>query len=703
MLLKSTLLKKTMSPIPKLLGALACCMLLWSASNPAHADDAAALRAAVASERERPAAPLHPRNAFTNERALLGVRLSPDGGHVAYLREQGQSRSLWLLPTSGGPARRLLARTEADQVQWSRDGRWLFVVAPRTLTTVSIGSPGGGGMRIPLRGTEKREVMQLDPSQPAAVVLRERMRSAAGERWRIVRVDARGRRTLLREDRDWIHDVAFDARGRLAALTRFQDGHDAIHRVGYDGRLREARRLAPMERGELLGITAQGDLLLYGDTGGNFKRLVRLDRNGMLHTLHADPRGEADLDDAVLDPTTLQPLVASYRSTVAATYGLGAARAHVAAINRRFPGRDIGIAVGSGASAQWLVSERASTLRDARWHLYDPRNGRFRSILVDDAKATRALPEASLARKVPFAYRASDGMRVRGFLLLPPGVDAARAPLVAQVHGGPINHFRTGYDGIAQLLANRGYIVFQSNFRGSTGHGRDYMFASRGDYGNGRVQQDIVEGVRHLLAQGIGDPQRVGIIGHSFGGYSALLGVTFAPELFKVGVAGAPPADFGWSMRWLVEAGDQGALPDRSLVATLRALSIDPTDPATYARLHAQSPVANAGQLRRPVLLIAGGADRVVAIREVIHYAAQLRRLDKPVSLFVEPGGGHSPVAPLPREAYAYLVEAMLHAHLGGAKQEAPGAELRAYLQKNLRLAGPEFGTLGKSAATFSD
>ena len=71
--------------------------------------------------------------------------------------------------------------------------------------------------------------------------------------------------------------------------------------------------------------------------------------------------------------------------------------------------------------------------------------------------------------------------------------------------GGPLNHFGAGYDGLAQLLANRGYAVFQSNFRGSTGHGRDYMFAAHGDYGNGRVQQDIVDGVRFLAAQGIGD------------------------------------------------------------------------------------------------------------------------------------------------------------------------------------------------------
>ena len=110
--------------------------------------------------------------------------------------------------------------------------------------------------------------------------------------------------------------------------------------------------------------------------------------------------------------------------------------------------------------------------------------------------------------------------------------------------------------------------------------------------------------------------------------------------------------------------------------------------------MHAQSPAANAEKLRRPLLILAGGADRVVAMREVAHYAAKLKLLGKQVSLYVEPGGGHSPVAPLPREAYIYLMEAMLHAHLGGAEPEAPGVRLRAYLRENLRLAGPEFAEL---------
>ncbi len=690
-----------MSSLPKPFAAIAVAILLLvvPAVLPVHAGGidaggAAALRVAVAVERDRAPAPRQSREAFLMPPAFTAVQLSPDGRHVAYLRDEGESRSLWLLPIAGGAARQLAPRTQARQLGWSRDGRWLFVFAPRSLSTLEIAT--GAGIRVPLLGTDERRVMQVDLSQPAAVILRERIRSGTVERWRIVRMDARGRRTRLWEGAHWVHDVAIDARGRLVALARFMGDHDSIDAVASDGRLRELRRLRPMESGMLLGVTSDGALLLSGDTGGNLRRLLRLGLDGTLRTLHADPQGEADLDEVVLDPSGAEPLVASYRANVAATYGLGRAQTGVAALRARFPGRDIGIDIAGGPHTRWLVSERASTLRDAKWHLYDPATGELRTILAGGARARRPLPESALARKIPFDYAASDGMRVHGFLLLPPGADPAHLPLVAQVHGGPINHFRPGYDAIAQLLANRGYAVFQTNFRGSTGFGHDYTFASKGDYGNGRVQQDIVEGVRYLLAEGIGDPSRVGIVGHSFGGYSTLQGVTFQPELFKVGVAGSPPPDLAWGMRWLVASGDQGALPDRSLALTLRALGIDPSDPATYARLHSQSPVANTARMRRPLLVMAGGADRTVAARGVIDYVARLRRSGKPVSLYVEPNGGHSPVAPVPREAYAYLMVQMLHAHLGGAEPEAPGAELRAYLRKNLRLAGPEFAALGK-------
>jgi dipeptidyl aminopeptidase/acylaminoacyl peptidase len=664
-------------------------LALLAAQAQAAATSGEELRAFVAAQRAAPAASQLPRSAFLESRRLLAVRLSPSGAQVASLRDQGDSRAVWLLPTAGGPARLLVARTQAQQLYWSQDGRWIFLRGANSLSTVGV--DGRAGVRFALGGVERRQPIKVDPSQASAMLLRERVAHGTGERWRILRVDEHGRRTFLREDARWIHDIALDAQGKVVALLRFEGDHDALYRVRPDGSLREVLRLQPMEKLSLLAASPDGSLLMEGNPGGttpagNFRRVLRLGADDKLQTLHQDPRGQADLDEVVFNPSTRQPLAASYRSAVAATIGLGSAQQVVADIVGKFPGRDLALQAGSAANAPWLVSERAATLRDPRWYLYEPRKGQTRRILEEAGIAASAPAESSLAGKIAIAYTASDGRRVYGFLVLPPGVDVAHAPLVAQVHGGPINHFRAGYDGVAQFLANRGYIVFQSNFRGSTGLGRDYTFAAKGDYGNGRVQQDIVEGVRWLLARGIGDPERVGIVGHSFGGYSALVGLSFQPELFKVGVAGAPPADLAWSMRWLIRFGDQGDLPDRSLQLSLKALSLDPSEPATQARLHTQSPLSNANKMRRPLLVMAGGADRTVAFREVSHYVATLRTLGAPVSLLVEPGGGHSPTDPIPREAYLYAMEAMLHRYLGGAAPEPPGQGLRDYLRRNLRL-----------------
>lgn len=699
-----------MTTFLKLNRALSAVVLVLLAAAPAYASDAdaAALRAAVSVERARAPAARYDRSAFLIRPAIRGVSLSPDGRHVAYLREQGRSRSVWLLPTAGGAPQRLLSQTEAERTSWSRDGRWLLLESPRQLFVVAAAGQPGSGIVSTLGGRDRREVQAIDPVHPAAVLLQERLRAPGStERWRLVRVDMRGKRTLLREDRHEIAGFAFDADGRLAFLERVEGEDLVIHRVDATGNLHEVLRCVRMERCAPLPVTnADGELLLRGDHGGDRSTLSRLDAQGALHMLHADPRGEADLGELVLDPVTRQPLIASYRSTVATNYGLTAdAQRHVETIARRLPQRNLGIEIGRGADARWLVDERSPLLQGERWHIYDPRTGALRGILGDPPLQQRTnkpvpwLPEQALARKIPFAYRASDGMRLHGFLSLPPGADPAKVPLVSAPHGGPWNASGPAYGSFAQLLVNRGYAVFEPNFRGSTGYGRDYMFAARGDFGNGRVQQDIVDGTRYLLAQGIGDPQRVGMVGASFGGYSTLLGVTFAPDLFKVGVAIVPPPDFGWDLRWVARSNEALNLARYiPFEAMLRVLSLDMDDDAVMARLRAQSPLSNAGRLRRPLLLIASGEDRRVAIHGVIEYAAQLKLQGKDASLLVDPEAGHSNEDPLGKEAMLYLIERMLHRHLGGVAPKPADPALRAYLIRNLRLRGNDFKDL--SAAT---
>lgn len=670
--------------------------------SPLSSVRAAELQAALRSEQQQPRAPTLPRSAFLQRASIVSVVLSPDGRQVAWLNEAGRNREVWLQGTAGGEPRRLMAHTPAQQLAWTRDSRWLLLESLQHLFALAVDGQPGSGIVTTLGGRSRRAMMRVDDAMPAAaIVIEQEGATPQGqpERWRLLRVDMRGKRTLLHEDSRRIMGYALDPQGRLAFVQRVEGLELTIQRVEAGGRLREVARCARMRRCTPLVTSADGrDLILRGNfgeaSGPELHRLMQLDADGGLRVLHADPRGEADLDTLTFDPLTRQPLIAAYRSTVAANHGLDAdTRQHLRRLDDVLPQRDLRIDIGRGQGARWLVETRAGHQQGSRWHLYDPAVGTL-SMLFDDRprdarsqRPARRIDDAMLARKIPVDWRASDGMRLHGFVYLPPGRAAAALPLVVVPHGGPWNHWRPEYNGISQFLANRGYAVFEPNFRGSTGHGRVYTFAAHGDFGNGRVQQDIVDGTRFVLASGIGDARRVGIAGASFGGYSTLLGVTFQPELFKVGIAFVPPPDFAWTLRWILRNPESLEFGNVVPMADwLRMLSLDVDDRAQMAALHAQSPLANAARMNRPLLLVAGGEDRRVGIAGVIEYAARLKLANKDVSLLVDIGAGHANREPIAREANLYLLETMLHRHLGGTAPVAPDAALQRYLMDNLRL-----------------
>ena len=135
----------------------------------------------------------------------------------------------------------------------------------------------------------------------------------------------------------------------------------------------------------------------------------------------------------------------------------------------------------------------------------------------------------------PVSYKSRDGLTIHGYLPLPVGKEARNLPVVVNPHGGPWARDVWGYNAEVQFLANRGYAVFQMNFRGSTGYGRKFWEASFRQWGR-TMQDDITDGVQWLIKEGIADPKRVAIYGASYGGYATLAGVTLTPDLYAAAV-----------------------------------------------------------------------------------------------------------------------------------------------------------------------
>jgi dipeptidyl aminopeptidase/acylaminoacyl peptidase len=211
-------------------------------------------------------------------------------------------------------------------------------------------------------------------------------------------------------------------------------------------------------------------------------------------------------------------------------------------------------------------------------------------------------PEEMAAMK-PIEYRARDGLRIHGYLTLPPNAGSSPRAMVVYVHGGPWARDAWGFEPMVQFLASRGYAVLQVNYRGSSGFGFDAQKRSNRQMG-GAIQDDITDGLKWALSSGIADPSRVAIMGASYGGYSALWGATRTPELYRCAIDISGPSD--WIT--LMEASKDREVKYAYDVWSERLGSLK-NDSKLLREI---SPVAYAAQVRAPILIIQGAIDRQV-------------------------------------------------------------------------------------------
>lgn len=621
------------------------------------------------------------RSSFVHQSAISAVVLAPDGARVAWLADEGARRAVWVQTLDGSAPRRAMAHTPASELSYTRDGRWLLLSSPTQVFALATQAQGGSG--ILTRLTQHSE-WRVDTSEAAAIVVSAPAPGSAPH-WQLHRIKIGQAPERLYQGARRIVAYAMDHDGQPRWLQYVQSSA----RVIYDQLAgRELMRCPLLSRCTPLAERDGALLLLSNQLDGDPLGLARLERmhaDGTRSPLARDPRGVADLDFIVADPTG-RIRFAGYRSSAAQWVALDARdRAAVKDLNRRFPGSLLRPQL---SSTRWLVEERHASRAFARWHLYEPSTGRIQELLREGSGA-----DPRRLEKRPYTWLASDGMALHGFLTLPP--DATNtAPLVVLAHGGPWSHWQPTYNALAQFIASRGAIVFEPNHRGSTGHGLAYMTAANGEFGNGRVQRDIDDGVRALLASGVGDAKRVAIVGASFGGYAALLGATFTPELYQFAVAFVPPPDMAWTLTWVLRGAESLKLDNAVPMAQwLRALQLDVDNTAQMTQLRAQSPLANIHRLSRPVLIVAGGRDERVGIAGVIEYAARAKLANKAVTVLIDHNAGHRQRHDIARESNLYLVESMLHRHFAMAKPEPPSAAVQDYL-RSLRSSPVQHGFL---------
>ncbi|TVP90520.1 MAG: S9 family peptidase [Thioalkalivibrio sp.] len=605
-------------------------------------------------------------------------RISPDGEYVALLSAHEGAMNLHLMER-GQPlesARPLTAESRSIMgFFWSRDGEHLIFVRDRD-------------------GDEDRElrVIALDdatrdaPDRP----LPESRHLAGGDgvQARVLHVPRATPESIFvgvnaRDPR--LHDVyrvslATGDRTRVAKNTAGIEGWDF-----HEGELRKATRTTDDAGTEILRVKSQDEFepvytCAFGETCSvaNFRadgewlylrtnagedrdlvELVLLDpATGEERFVHRDPEGEVDLGTALFSDRDHRLLATVYTGDHQRIH------AHDADFESRLAWlRD---ELGDG---ELVFSSR--TRDEAVWTVAVTRDTDPGSVYLADFEAREIerlyrgrpdLPREYLAPMEPIRYTARDGEVIPGYLTLPLGAEPEGLPLVVMPHGGPWIRDTPGYSGTVQFLANRGYAVFQPNFRGSSGFGKDFLNAGNQEWGTGVMQHDVTDGVLHLIEQGIADPDRVAIFGSSYGGYAALAGLAWTPELYAAGVSMVGPSNLITLMESIPPYWEAG-------IRRMHGRVGDPEDPEDRERLEAQSPLFHVEQMRAPLMVAQGANDPRVKQQESDQIVSALHGAGHPVEYLLAPDEGHGFVNQTNRLAFFAGLETFLAEHVGGRRQ----------------------------------
>lgn len=589
--------------------------------------------------------------------------LSPTGRHIGYVAPVDGVRTIWVGPADTDNAYPLAQASDSGIIafDWSYDGRHLLYLQDRDgdeNTHVYAADIHTGAVRdlTPYDGVQAR-LIGVAPGAPDHVLLslnrRDRLAHDA------YRIDLRtGTAQLVSENEGfarWIPDRALAPRGALRwapdgglSLLVDQGGGDwrAVHTVDADD--------AASTRA--IGFTGDGQgLIVLSPAAAETARVLRIDLNtNVTKVLYEDVdndvsgvdqnpvTGEADLVVVDRDRAALEPLTPD-------------AAAGVADLRRRFTG-DLVVIGRDATDRTWLVLDYAPD-RIATYHRYDRHSGHTRPLFAHRPE----LAEHSLASVQTFSFAARDGLTVHGYLTFPVGIPPTNLPAVLAVHGGPWGRDRWG-SGECQWLANRGYLCVQINFRGSTGYGKSFVNAGDREWG-GRMQDDLTDAVHRLVDLGLADPARIGIFGSSYGGYAALAGAAFTPDLYRCAVAVCAPSDLGSFTR--------ACLTSSPLLGPqIRRRIGDPDKDADL--LWSRSPLAHVDDIRIPLLVAHGANDPRVRRAEADQLVAALSRNGVPHRYLLFEDEGHSFMKSENRLAFYAAAEEFLAHHLGGRNEPAP-------------------------------
>jgi dipeptidyl aminopeptidase/acylaminoacyl peptidase len=451
-------------------------------------------------------------------------------------------------------------------------------------------------------------------------------------RLQLFKVDARtGKYTRMLAGNYGTQDWYMDGHGHLLARKDQTDRPLSDHIfAGEDWHVVGDYDATGDKGADILGISDDGDALVryvHGSDGTDALNRVDL-KSGTESTLFSNPKYDAG--EPVYDPWTDRVIGTTYiDDKLEVQYFDSKVEALQKGLEAVFP--DVTARAVSWNMAMDKVIVAVDSPKTPIDYYYLDRTTHAATKI---GSAYPSLQSSDLGAMQAYPYKARDGLDIPAYLTLPTGKPASNLPLVVMPHGGPDSRDDIGFDWVAQFFASRGYAVLQPNYRGSWGYGRKFTEAGLHQWGL-KMEDDLTDGVKKLVADHIADPKRVCIVGASYGGYAALAGAALTPDVYACAVSFAGVSDLP---KMISQEQKRYGKDSHTLSFWTSRIGSNYED---SDQLDATSPARQAAQIKCPVLLMHGEGDTTVPIEQSEMMADAMKSAGKPFEFIRFPGEDH--------------------------------------------------------------
>ena len=662
--------------------------------------------------------PVIDREIFFGNPEIAAGQLSPDGNWISFQKEYNGIMNIWVkkfdepfekakpLTNNERPLGGYFWTYDSKYILFVKDNKGdenynIYAVNPKDEANKETGVPNARNLS-PMDNV-RVSIYQVSKKDPNVMLIGINDRDKAWHDLYKLNI-ATGKLDLLFKNKDRITGWNFDwdEKPRLAYRTN-KEGFSEIMRIDegnkftkiYETNLQESAYIAGWNKDNTKTylVSNKGDV--------NFSTLYSFDpQTKKVEKIESDPKNKVDFGGMFIDDNTREILYTSYtydkRERLWKDKAWEKTFKH---LQGKFKGRQIGFVSFTKDYKKMLISVSGDKYA-SETYFYDSDSKK----LIHQYTPRPRLKEVEqyLATMEPISYKSSDGLEIPGYLTIPFGAKKENLPLVVLVHGGPKGpRDYWGYNSYAQMLANRGYAVLLPNFRASGGYGKAFLNAGDREWGK-KMQDDITWGVKHLIAEGIVDKDRVAIMGGSYGGYATLAGLAFTPEVYTCGVDIVGPSN----LFTLLES-----IPAywESFRKSLYEMTGDPETEEGKKLIREASPLFSADKITKPLLIIQGANDPRVKQAESDQIVVSMRDSGKEVEYLLADDEGHGFRKPNNQMAMWVTTEKFLAKHLGGRYQETMSDDVAKRLKEitqdvsKVVYEKAKKVSVSKSLPTFSD